>query len=109
MGIEGRRRDMGQMGWGTGGEGDFEVKGSLQSRSVSSIFFFLRIYLFMRDTQREAEIRPREKQASCREPDAELNLGPQDHALSQRHSATEPPRCPSNKYILKNKPYSSQC
>ena len=55
MGIEGRRRDMGQMGWGTGGEGDFEVKGSLQSRSVSSIFFFLRIYLFMRDTQRETE------------------------------------------------------
>ena len=34
----------------------------------------------MRDTERKAEM---EKQAPCREPDAGLDPGLQDHALSQ--------------------------
>ena len=33
------------------------------------------MYLFMRDTQREAEFRQREKEAPCGEPDAGLDPG----------------------------------
>ena len=38
-------------------------------------FFFLRFYLFMRDTERRQRHRQREKQAPCREPDAGLYPG----------------------------------
>ena len=49
------------------------------------------IYLFMRDTQRERERerqrhRQREKQAPRGDLSAGLDLGPQDHALSQRQT-----------------------
>ena len=37
--------------------------------------YFLFIYLFMRDIEREAETRQREKQAPCRDPDVGLNPG----------------------------------
>ena len=47
----------------------------------------------MRDTQGEAETqRQREKQIPCREPDAGLNPGSWDDALS---STLEPPSCPN--------------
>ena len=41
------------------------------------------MYLFMRGTERD-RYRQREKQASCREGDAGLDLWTRDHALSQR-------------------------
>ena len=42
----------------------------------SGLFFFLRFYLFMRDTERERQgHRQREKQAPCREPDVGLDPG----------------------------------
>ena len=41
----------------------------------------------MRDRERERQRhRQREKQALCREPDAGLDLGFQDHDLSQRQT-----------------------
>ena len=41
----------------------------------------------MRDTERERQRhRQREKQAPCREPDARLDPGLQDHALGQRQT-----------------------
>ena len=50
-------------------------------------FYLFIIYLFMRDTECEREReRPREKQGPCKEPDAGLDPGPWDHALSQRQT-----------------------
>ena len=39
------------------------------------LFFFLRIYLFMRDIERRQRHRQREKQSPYGEPDAELDPG----------------------------------
>ena len=44
------------------------------------------IYLFMRDSQREAETWEREKQVPCEEPDVGLHPRPRDHFLSQRQT-----------------------
>ena len=43
----------------------------------------------MKDTEREAETQ-REKEAPCRKPDVVLDLGPWDHALSQRQTLNHP-------------------
>ena len=46
-------------------------------------FFFLRFYLFMRDTEKGGN-RQREKEVPCGELDVGLIPGPQDQALGQR-------------------------
>ena len=54
---------------------------------INKQIFFIKdcIYLFMEDTHRERQrYRQREKQAPCREPDAELGPGLQDHTLGRR-------------------------
>ena len=45
---------------------------------------FLRFYLFMSDTQREAETRAEGEAGPLQEPDEGLDPGPWDHALSKR-------------------------
>ena len=50
--------------------------------------FFLRFYLFMRDTERERQRpRQREKQAPCREPDAGLDPGSPGSRLGPKADA----------------------
>ena len=57
----------------------------MHTLSLSFEDFFL--ILLMRDTERERQReRQREKQTPCREPDAELDPGTPDHALSQRQT-----------------------
>ena len=50
--------------------------------------FLKRFYLFIHERQRERgrDLRQREKQAPCREPDVGLNFRSKDHALSQRQA-----------------------
>ena len=50
-------------------------------------FFFLRFYLFMRDTENKAETQAEGEAGSAQgEPHVGLDPGPQDHALSQRQA-----------------------
>ena len=55
-------------------------------------YFKVFIYVFTRDTEREAETRQREKQAPCREPEAGLDPGtPGSCPGLQADWTTEPP------------------
>ena len=59
------------------------------------------VCLQQQDTERQRH-RQREKWAPRREPDEELDPGPQDHILSRRHSTAEPPRHPKQCLFLKD-------
>ena len=70
--------------------------------------FFLRFYLFMRDTHRKRRQRhrQREKQAACREPDVGLNPG----SLGSRPglkvvlNPLSHPACPTKTKLMKRGP-----
>ena len=67
--------------WKTLTNTDFIIESS--SRETESCFVFKYfIYLFMRDTEREAETQAGEKQAPHKGPDVGLVPEPWDHALS---------------------------
>ena len=64
----------------------FFLKSKLATLSQRRIFFF-KIYLFMRDTQREAEIQTEGEAGSMQEPDAGLNpWTPRSHPEQKAHA-----------------------
>ena len=56
---------------------------SLSAVAINGISFFLKIYFFIHERQRERH-RQRDKQAPCREPNVGLDPRAQDHALGER-------------------------
>ena len=56
------------------------------SKHFSVLFFKKKIYLFMRDTEREAETQAEGEAGPPQESDVGLDPGPQGHALSRRQT-----------------------